>query len=623
MSRGSVLEARFICHRAANAIVTQVDPLRVSTDALQIINQFLDEFLTLLLSSAQSLDLSRIKSGVYALLPTSNLGKNAIVEAELQVKSYTEVAETIDYEAYERTRSLATLDAHIIDQLRQGCVDYCTLAEKNHQINNPTRRPLFSERISPIVTVYVTSILEHLAEYVLTAVAMTAEVHNTEYIRIKEVYQAFVDDAQICSLFNRMELKTRLEKRTSHQRQSLHYTQQQQQMGARQSTVLPMNPRSSFKNRQYRESGRIDPYFDAIATSTSDANDMTDTDFDHHRQSPLQRPISIMTTSTSTNTISSTASSSSSNGHKKGFRLFKKRDSTGSNGNQQSAGPAIAVYNPDSPSALNFEDLIRSGDTVRVSLTPSRLKSIEINGPAFSEESIVECDITPFENPRQAPKPPSRRPTSFPDEQQHKQQTPPPIPSPSSPPTPSSPQYPARRQPSRVQPIERPSSMAVKRASMIGTHPRPLSFHENVLIAGNTLGTITGAGVSGIVKDKILKFETPSPAATRHLTFIPPQPQPQPQPQSPPQPQPPQRTTVTCDASVQTELCVGRPTLSSSSSSSRSSTSSSNRRRCSCRNSGADSNAGERGVIVGDEEWFVAEDDWEDEQTVAEWLLGG
>ncbi|CAO3587621.1 unnamed protein product [Absidia cylindrospora] len=37
-------ECRYICQRAANAIISEVGSYRVSTDALHGINQFLDEF---------------------------------------------------------------------------------------------------------------------------------------------------------------------------------------------------------------------------------------------------------------------------------------------------------------------------------------------------------------------------------------------------------------------------------------------------------------------------------------------------------------------------------------------------------------------------------------------------
>jgi hypothetical protein len=84
------------------------------------------------LTKAQSLDLSRIKTVALQILPSS-LGKNAIVEAELEVKTLTET-EVIDYEAYERMRQLG-VDGNFplqscIQQLRERCLYYSTLAER-------------------------------------------------------------------------------------------------------------------------------------------------------------------------------------------------------------------------------------------------------------------------------------------------------------------------------------------------------------------------------------------------------------------------------------------------------------------------------------------------------------
>lgn len=76
------------------------------------------------------------------------------------------------------------------------------------------------------------------------------------------------------------------------------------------------------------------------------------------------RPNSLMSGSTSNATLSTAASSNNS---KKAFKLFKKDE----------YGPSVSVYDPDVP-AMNFEDLIRSGNTMRVSLTPNRLRSIEV-----------------------------------------------------------------------------------------------------------------------------------------------------------------------------------------------------------------------------------------------------
>lgn len=210
-------DAHYICSSAANAIISEIGPYRVSSDALQTINQFLDEFLVFLLSSSLSLDLSRIKAVVFTLLP-STLGKNAIVEAELEVKTFTET-EAIDYDSYERMRTLGSggpFPVHdALPLLREKCLEFCTLADKDDNISlmHQTSPAI---QISPIVAIYVTTIIEHIAEYVLTAIAMTAEHEDTEFIRMKEVFLALMDDVQVGGVFYRMELREKLEVNPSH-----------------------------------------------------------------------------------------------------------------------------------------------------------------------------------------------------------------------------------------------------------------------------------------------------------------------------------------------------------------------------------------------------------------------
>ncbi|CDH55928.1 hypothetical protein RO3G_16527 [Lichtheimia corymbifera JMRC:FSU:9682] len=653
MSR--VFDTSYVCHRAANAIVTQVDPLRVSSDALQIINQFLDEFITLLLTSAKSLDLSRIKTAVVALLPSS-LGKNAIVEAELQVKSYTETADDIDYEAYERTRRLDSIPLDSIGALlRQECINHCTLAENNHNRQN-TRRPSIGVpkthnfSISPIVTVYVTSIIEHVAEYVLIAAATTAESQDTEYIRIKEVFAALSEDAQVTSMFRQMELRDRLKKRASFVMGYHHKMRQQQQLQQQQMPWTDMS-NTNTKKHHSREScssnGRpMDPYadipnLDNDSSSSSHNNDAdlpcsptTTTSSVGQRQH--QRPMSIMSTSTSTNTISST-NSSGSNGasNKKRFpRLFKRRESTqlpqspqqrtsSSSSNNNNKAIAISVYNPDSPTMVDFEDLIKSGDTVRMSLTPNRLRSIEVNNIVdnssdtksinSSKRSTVPSaspSINAFENPRVAPKPPQPPPRRRKSYDRPLMTPPPPAPPPLNP---------ARR--SRPQTsLERPSSMVAKRQTMIlsnggtpaqdgyftlatGTtavaaSPPPTAAAiaaANATASPGTTITMDGSNKNN-VKEKVLKFERHQRVSKRdasvqtevmELHLPPPSRQSKKMDGDDPPPPPPPRGP--------TDTTQDKPSM--------------------------DDSTSENGIVDGDEEWFVSEDEFEDEQTVVEWLL--
>jgi hypothetical protein len=55
--------------------------------------------------------------------------------------------------------------------------------------------------------------MEHIAEYLLTAVAMTAEHEDTDYVRVKEVFLALIDDIQLGDVFNRMDLHDKMEVR--------------------------------------------------------------------------------------------------------------------------------------------------------------------------------------------------------------------------------------------------------------------------------------------------------------------------------------------------------------------------------------------------------------------------
>ncbi|ORX46561.1 hypothetical protein DM01DRAFT_230829, partial [Hesseltinella vesiculosa] len=165
----------YIGQRAATAIISEAGSYQISSDALQSINQFLDEVLMTLIQRTQSLDLSVVKSHVLNLLPRS-LGKNAIVEAELEVKTYSET-NAIDYPLYER---LKTLDPclpleQVWKALRYACIDYCTLADKSQGVTPVTTTIKPDLSISPMVTIYLTTILEHMAEYILTTVAVAAE----------------------------------------------------------------------------------------------------------------------------------------------------------------------------------------------------------------------------------------------------------------------------------------------------------------------------------------------------------------------------------------------------------------------------------------------------------------
>ncbi|KAI9491873.1 hypothetical protein BDB00DRAFT_830991 [Zychaea mexicana] len=394
-----VTDARYICQSAANAIISEIGPYRVSNDALQAINQFLDEFLVYLLSSSLSLDLSRIKAVVFTLLP-STLGKNAIVEAELEVKTFTET-EAIDYESYERMRMLGGTNGTFplndaLPLLREKCLEFCTLADREEPSNSAFMNNTSAIEISiaPIVAIYVTTVLEHIAEYVLTAIAMTAENEDIEYIRVKEVFLALIDDVQVGGVFYRMELREKLEKRAFaygyRPRTSTYAPSIQQQKHVRSSTAG-----SAHNGAGDNGAGFLDITFDDLDLGYDDDEGdrpnnnngglsrnehLSMSAYSMKSNFSQQRPTSMMSSSTSNGTIStfdSAHNNNNNNNNKKAFKVFNKD------------GPperpvSVSVYDPDAPT-MNFEDLIRSGNTMRVSLTPNRLRSIEVKDQTVDE----------------------------------------------------------------------------------------------------------------------------------------------------------------------------------------------------------------------------------------------
>ncbi|OBZ83082.1 hypothetical protein A0J61_08870 [Choanephora cucurbitarum] len=367
MSKGS-----YVCQRAAHAIIADVGPLRISSDALQAINMFIDEFLSYLLISASSLDLVCLKTAVTHLLSDS-LGKNALAEAEVELKQAIKSKEH-DLVLYEKMRLLDNDGFFPVNQAvalaQEACSKYCTLASEN--VRNSTYTKTMSDYpsktnsivITSIVIVFITAVIEHLAEHVLHSIGLAADQSDIENIRVKEVLCAMLDDPQTGSLFARMSLKEKLEKRVGMQ-----YVAPLPSPLA--SPILP----KGYKNFSSCEVNQMPTEERDLQTISSNSS-MRSTD------SLPARPVSVM----SSTTVKST-------GSKSRFKLFSNidtsKDKRGSISHMFSKkSKSSSIISPTSPcfsTESDFEELLRSNSTKRVSLTPTRLKSIEVkNGSATS-----------------------------------------------------------------------------------------------------------------------------------------------------------------------------------------------------------------------------------------------
>jgi len=73
---------------SADIILSEIRPTKIKPEALGSVNLLIDEVLWLILNSARSLATERLsRDGLLRILPTT-LGKEALLEAEIELKAY-------------------------------------------------------------------------------------------------------------------------------------------------------------------------------------------------------------------------------------------------------------------------------------------------------------------------------------------------------------------------------------------------------------------------------------------------------------------------------------------------------------------------------------------------------
>ncbi|KAK5808075.1 hypothetical protein F5H01DRAFT_264625, partial [Linnemannia elongata] len=180
----------YIAQKFANAILADTSSYIISPDGLQALNAFLDELLFILVDTAKGLETTRIKSAVYQIFPTA-LGKNAIVEAELEAKHY------IDMGGKDTNNHLGN-SGHKLGE----------------RLGSPAGNPNNAIIVPTLIAIYVAAVLEHIAEYVLQIASTIADRQDhADMVTVREIYVALLEDRQIEHTFEIMILKTQLQKR--------------------------------------------------------------------------------------------------------------------------------------------------------------------------------------------------------------------------------------------------------------------------------------------------------------------------------------------------------------------------------------------------------------------------
>ncbi|KAH9482340.1 hypothetical protein JR316_0004438 [Psilocybe cubensis] len=376
----------YISAHSADVILSDIRPIKLKVEALRAINALLDEFLSKILSTSCSLATDKLRAGLLTLLPTS-LGKEALLEAEVELRAYWERTDVKVATEDDDSRTFHFEWAY--ELLRQKCEAYSTLNEEdedpaaeariNEQFGKLHPHPPSNALLDP-AALYLTAILEHILSNVGRVAARDS---SRTFATVNDLFVALCEDDSIYGLFRLMKIYEQIE-------------------------LLSKTPKTR-RSKSFSRSDRL-----SISRTSSPQHDLT---------SAKSRP--SLEGQTSTTTPSSAAGSRTSVEKTRAIRMFTNGKSLGDieaapGGHKKSESlkseslksfPDNEGQNPAEDAAMlrEFDDLMRSASTMKVSLTPDRLKTMEMYKQEKDQRSATRRPGTHFSSNSEPDIPPASR----------------------------------------------------------------------------------------------------------------------------------------------------------------------------------------------------------------------
>ncbi|KAE9404838.1 hypothetical protein BT96DRAFT_988929 [Gymnopus androsaceus JB14] len=386
----------YISSHSADVILSDIRPIKLKIEGLTCINVFLDEFLYGILSAARSLTTDKLRAGLLSVLPTA-LGKEALLEAEVELRAYWDRTKPSKNGAVDDDAATFNLQ-WAFELLRLKCEAYSTLNESDGDKSAETRlherfasagQPPKPSLVAP-AALYLTAILE--AIHVLSNVGRVASRDSSRtYASVQDVFVALCEDETIYNLFKSMDVYEQIEQlsQAPKPRRSKSFSRNDKNIS-----------RTSSTNHDH-SSGKDSPPGNNRLSSDGMPSGSNRSSFD--RAKSMKKLI---------NGRSSSSNDSVSNGHKRSESALS--DETKQN------WAAYGSFDVEEQASLQeFDDLMKSDATMKVSLTPDRLKTMEVykqekerggrTKPAPLHTANLESESsTPSVPPRAA----SRRPSA-------------------------------------------------------------------------------------------------------------------------------------------------------------------------------------------------------------------
>lgn len=289
-------------------------------------------------------------------------------------------------------------------QLRTRCQYYSTLGDREDEsatgdqhIMSAEGRPIAT--ITPGVSIYVTAILEFVGEYILQHIAEIIERDNSDEASLADLKAAIEEDEWMITLWRQMMTKQELEKRLAADAAFAGAVRTSRPWQVPQGSELEeaADMRGRFNrsvngNRQQQAPSTATeataPFWSQGERSDSDGHGRSASDTHDFLTSRDSRATSGNTSFQASSATAPTNDSSNApklsrrSSVEKGFvGLFAGRRRNSFKGGQESRPTSLVP--PMSPagepeSTDDFESLMMSEKTMKVSLTPNRLRTIEV-----------------------------------------------------------------------------------------------------------------------------------------------------------------------------------------------------------------------------------------------------
>ncbi|KZV65668.1 hypothetical protein PENSPDRAFT_655546 [Peniophora sp. CONT] len=372
----------FISAHSADVILSDIRPVKLAQDALASLNAVLDEILTSVILTARSLSTDRLKASLLRILTTS-LGKEALLEAELELRAYWERTKATPPSAGDTDR----LNVHwAVELLRLKCVAYSTMNDTDEDAQAERK---LADRMgngdlgcSPALVapaaLYMTAILECLCEHILSNVGRVATRDSSRTVAsVTDLFTALCEDDAMYALFKSLHIYDQismLSKAPKHRHNKSISGQKPNEW------IDPMAPQEqllppSRKDSHHRKSSESASGPSAFTPGHSPSG-VSRSSLDKVRGIKLFNKAHGRTASDrdvqSGADVYSTPRKSESGGY----------DHAGAAGMQTQSLSGHSDANHSAASVEDerdqeFEDLVRSAGTMKMSLTPDRLRTME------------------------------------------------------------------------------------------------------------------------------------------------------------------------------------------------------------------------------------------------------